>query len=64
MTVEHLVEGLLRGDTATRYEAYGKAIRDGWMSRNEVRERENLNPMPGLDTFLEPLNTGPVKGAT
>ncbi|MCH8851726.1 MAG: phage portal protein [Planctomycetes bacterium] len=64
LSVEHLVEGLLRGDTATRYEAYGKAIRDGWMSRNEVRERENLNPQPGLDTFLEPLNTGPVGSTT
>lgn len=60
MFVEHLVDGLLRADTEKRFEAYGKAIRDGWMSRNEVRERENLNPSPGLDTFLEPLNTGPV----
>ena len=32
----------------------------GWMSRNEARERENMNPAEGLDTFLEPLNTGAV----
>ena len=57
---EHLVEGLLRGDTENRYNAYRTAILAGWMSRNEARERENMNPAEGLDTFLEPLNTGPV----
>lgn len=57
---EFLVDGLLRGDTKTRYEAYRMAILDGWMSRNEVRERENLNPVPGLDEFYQPLNTTTV----
>ena len=57
---EHLVDGLLRGDTEARFNAYRSAILAGWMSRNEVREREYLNPKPGLDTFLEPLNTGTV----
>jgi len=57
---EHLVEGLLRGDTATRYNAYRSAILAGWLSRNEVRELENLNPADGLDEYLEPLNTGPA----
>lgn len=54
--VSHSVEGLLRGDTASRYEAYGKAIQDGWMNRNEVRRLENLNPAEGLDEYLTPLN--------
>jgi HK97 family phage portal protein len=53
---EHLFEGLLRGDLQTRSEAYVKAITNGWMSRNEVRARENLNPYPGGDEFLVPLN--------
>ena len=57
---EHLVDGLLRGDTTVRYNAYQTAILSGWMSRNEARALENLNPEDGLDTFLEPLNTGPV----
>lgn len=30
------------------------------MTRNEVRERENLNPLDGLDTPLEPLNMAPA----
>lgn len=54
--VQHTVEGLLRGDTKARYEAYGSAITDGWMNRNEVRRLENLNPIDGLDDFLVPMN--------
>ena len=57
---EHLVDGLLRGDTETRYNAYASAINAGWMSRNEARVLENLNPADGLDEFLVPLNTGSV----
>lgn len=37
---------LLKGDVRTRFEAYGKAITDGWLNRDEVRARENLPPMP------------------
>jgi hypothetical protein len=51
---------LLRGDTKTRYEAYGKGIQDGWLLRNEAREKENLNPIEGLDTPLEPMNMAPA----
>jgi len=43
---EFLVEGLLRGDTKTRYEAYQIAITNRWMSPGEVRDRENLGPAP------------------
>lgn len=53
---EHLMEALLRGDIATRYAAYVKAITTGFMSRNEARERENFNPRKGLDAILMPLN--------
>lgn len=53
---EHLVDGLLRGDYAARTSGYQSAIINGWMSRNEVRALENMNPADGLDEFLEPLN--------
>lgn len=56
MFVETVLEILLRGDTKTRYEAYGKAIQDGWMTRNEARRLENMNPLPGLDEPLQPMN--------
>ena len=52
----HSVEGLLRGDTKARYEAYGSAIQDGWLNRNEVRKLENINAVDGLDEFILPLN--------
>lgn len=57
---EFLVDGLLRGDIKSRYEAYGLAIRDGHMSRNEVRILENRNPEEGLDEFLVPMNMSPA----
>jgi HK97 family phage portal protein len=57
---EFNMEGLLRGDTQSRFTAYGQAIKDGWMLRNEVRARENLDALPGLDKPLMPLNMAPV----
>lgn len=53
---EFLVDALQRGDQASRYGAYSRGIQDGWLTRNEAREKENLNPLPGLDEPLEPLN--------
>ena len=32
-----------------RYEAYHLAIGDGWLTRNEVRYKENLDALDGLD---------------
>ena len=55
---EFNVDGLLRGDIESRYTAYGIAIEKGFKTRNEVRRSENLNPLPGLDTPLRPLNMG------
>ena len=59
---EFLVDGLLRGDVQSRFNAYGVAITNGWMNRNEVRVLENMNPEPGLDEFLKPLNMTPGPG--
>lgn len=41
---EHSVEGLLRGNPEARADFYGKAIKDGWMTVDEVRRLENLPP--------------------
>lgn len=54
--VEFLVEGLLRGDIKSRYEAYAVARNWGWLSVNDIRERENLNKVPDGDIYLQPLN--------
>ena len=54
---EFLVDGLLRGDLLSRYQAYNSSINAGWMTRNEARQRENMNPDdPALDKYLVPLN--------
>jgi HK97 family phage portal protein len=47
--VEFLVDGLLRGDSATRSEVYTRALdqETGWMTREEVRRLENLAPEEG-----------------
>ncbi|HML40359.1 MAG TPA: phage portal protein [Bellilinea sp.] len=54
--VKHSVEGLLRGDTASRYAAYAVARQWGWMSANDVRELEDMNPVEGGDIYLVPMN--------
>lgn len=59
---EFLIDGLLRGDTKTRYEAYAIARQQGWLSVDEIRGFENLNPLPDGkgQIYLEPLNMKPV----
>lgn len=52
------VNGLLRGDAAQRAAFYASGITNGWMARNEARRLEDMNPLPGLDTILTPLNMG------
>jgi len=56
---KHSPAALLRGDAAARANLYSRAILDGWMTRNEVRALEELNPLDGLDEPLRPLNMGP-----
>jgi len=53
---EFVVEGLMRGDPATRGRFYNIMVTLGVMTRNEVRSIENLNPLPGLDEPLTPKN--------
>lgn len=53
---EFNVDGLLRGDILSRYNAYSVGRNGGWLSRNDIREKENQNPIPGGDDYLTPLN--------
>ena len=49
------VDGLLRGDYATRMSGYATARQNGWMSTNDIRELENLDRIPaeeGGDLYL------------
>ena len=39
------LDGLMRGDYKSRMEGYAIARQNGWMSANDIRELENLNPL-------------------
>ena len=47
--VKFNVEGLLRGDYASRMQGYATARQNGWMSANDIRELENLDLIPDED---------------
>ena len=53
---EHNVEGILRGDQASRYQSYSVGRNWGWLSVNEIREKENMNPVEGGDVYMQPMN--------
>lgn len=59
---EHLVDGLLRGDIKSRYEALAIARQNGVISADEWRELENMNPQPDGQgrLYLVPLNMVPA----
>ncbi|MEZ5957758.1 MAG: phage portal protein [Hyphomonadaceae bacterium] len=53
------MRGLLRGDMAARASFYQSAVQNSWMTPNEVRSREELDPLPGGDVPFRPLNMTP-----
>lgn len=57
---EFNVDGLLRGDIEARYRAYAVARQWGWLSANDIRDRENMNPIADGDVYLTPLNMIPA----
>ena len=54
--IEFNVNGLLRGDVKSRTEAYKTAITNGYMSINEVRQKENMNSIEGGDKHFMQMN--------
>ena len=57
-TVEFVRQALLRADLSTRGEYYSKAVGGPWLTRDEARGLENLNPLEGGSGagILAPLN--------
>lgn len=57
---EFLLDGLVRGDMASRYSSYAVGRQWGWLNANEIREKENLNPIDPEDGdgegYIVPLN--------
>jgi HK97 family phage portal protein len=62
---EFLLDGLLRGDQLSRYQAYAVGRQWGWLNADEIRDKENMNPIPGEggDDYLTPLNMAPDAGS-
>jgi HK97 family phage portal protein len=57
---EHLSSALVQNDLAARYSAYNVGRGGGWLSVNDIREMENMNPVEDGDGYLQPLNMGPL----
>lgn len=50
-------EALLRGDLKSRYDAYAVGKQWGWLSTNDIRALEDMDPIPeGGDIYLIPMN--------
>lgn len=54
--VEFLLDSLMRGKQQDRYNAYAMGRQWGWLSVNDIRRMENMNPVPDGDGYLEPMN--------
>lgn len=55
--VENLIDGLLRGDLTTRYNAYAIGKQNGWLTTNNILRMENMNTIGAKgDVYTVPLN--------
>lgn len=63
VTIEFNLEGLLRGDSKSRSAFYQSALGSGWMTINEVRQKENLPPVDGGDVPRMQIQNVPITEA-
>jgi HK97 family phage portal protein len=57
---KHVLEGLLRGDSASRAKFYQVLWGLGALSSNDIRALEDWDPVPGGDQYFVPLNYAPI----
>ena len=60
------IDGLMRGAYKERMEGYAIARQNGWMSANDIRELENMNPLTdsqGGNIYLVNGNMIPINDA-
>lgn len=53
------LRALMRGDTESRYKSYGSGIQWGFLSPNDVRRLEDMDPREHGDVYLQPVNMAP-----
>lgn len=58
--IKFVVEGLLRGDSESRAAYYKQMFEIGAMTINEIREKEDMNPLENGDKSFVPLNYMPL----
>lgn len=56
--IEHVVEGMMRGDFGEQSDFMVKELLNGVRSVNEIRRWKNLNPVEGGDEHWKPMNIG------
>ena len=54
------LKAFMRGDSKARSAFYASARQWGWMSANDIRELEDMNPIDGGDVYLSPSNMTPA----
>jgi HK97 family phage portal protein len=52
--------GLIRGDIKTRYAAYAVGRMWGWLSANDVRQKEDMDDIEDGDIYIVPANQTPA----
>ena len=57
------LDGFLRGDYEKRMRGYSIARQNGWMSANDIRRLEDMNPILDGDEYLVNGNMLPLKMA-
>lgn len=60
---KHNLDMLLRGDTQSRSAFYKDGFFNGWLNPNDIREKEDLNPIEGGDTYFVQSAMVPLKMA-
>ena len=61
--VQFNIDGLMRGDYKSRMEGYAIGRQNGWLSANDIRALENMNPISeeeGGNTYLINGNMIPI----
>ena len=61
MYFEFNADSILRSSIKERYEAYRTGISGGFMTPNEVRQKENMPPLPGGDKLVINGSTIPLE---
>jgi HK97 family phage portal protein len=57
-----VLQALMRGDSAARTNYYDSGLRNGWLSPNDVRELEDMNPIdnPAADEYRVQAQMKPI----